>query len=86
MTKKEGRIACEVPFCRRTAPAARYEAGTRIICGKHWRLGDERPRRVYRRALRKHRMTGESRFSAIANRCWERVLRQATERAVGITG
>lgn len=34
---KPGRIPCEVPFCRRTADAAKYPEGTRIICGKHWR-------------------------------------------------
>lgn len=36
MTPKPGRIACLVPFCRRTGAAERFE-GEEIICGRHWR-------------------------------------------------
>jgi hypothetical protein len=82
---KPGRIPCEVPFCRRTAPAARYEPETRIICGKCWRLGDARPRRVFSRAERKYKRTGNPRYQRIANRCWERVLKQAIERSAGVS-
>jgi hypothetical protein len=31
------RIPCINPRCRRTAPAAKYEPGVEIICGKCWR-------------------------------------------------
>lgn len=82
---KPGRIPCEVPFCRRTAPAARHEPDTRIICGKHWRLGDPRPRRVYSRAMRKLRATGEDRYRRIVHSCWERLLKQAIERLAGVS-
>lgn len=33
---KPGRIACCVPFCRRTADASKFP-GQEIICGPHWR-------------------------------------------------
>lgn len=35
---KPGRIPCLALGCRRTADASKYPAGTRIICGKFWRL------------------------------------------------
>ncbi len=44
---KPGRIPCEVLGCRRTAPAAKYEPDTRIICGKCWRLGSKVNRQAY---------------------------------------
>jgi hypothetical protein len=34
---KPGRIACCVPFCRRTASATRFADSEEIICGPHWR-------------------------------------------------
>lgn len=80
------RISCAVPYCRRTAPADKFEPGSRIICGKHWRLGDERPRRAYSLAKKRLKATGLERYLRIVHNCWERVLRQAIERAAGITG
>lgn len=83
---KPGRIPCEVPFCRRTAKREpQDEPDTRIICGGHWRFGDARPRRVYSRARRKYKRTGDPRYRAIMNRCWERVRKQAIERSAGVS-
>jgi hypothetical protein len=75
---KPGRIACEVPFCRRTAPATKHEPGTRIICGKHARLADQKYRRLYRRGVRQGR-------PAVANYAWEKIRKQAIERSAGVT-
>jgi hypothetical protein len=68
-------------------PASRYEPDTRIICGKHWRLGDARPRGVYSRAMRKLAQDRDPRRRAADRqwRCWERVLKQAIERSAGVS-
>lgn len=85
-----GRIPCEVPFCRRTARADKYEPGVRIICGKHWRLADRSLRRRWSRLKRllKRGVTSrvEQRLIYLCNRLWERALKQAIERAMGVTG
>lgn len=81
---KIDRIPCEVPFCKRTADSSKFEEGERIVCRKHWRLGDARPRRVYSAAMRKFKKTGDLRYVEIANRNWERVRKQAIERAGGL--
>lgn len=48
-----GRIACSVPFCRRTAAKDRHPGCTEIICGRCWREGVPKPLRViYGRAYR----------------------------------
>lgn len=80
------RIPCEVPFCRRTASKAKFpEPDTRIICGKHWRTADQRPRRAYSLAMRRVRKNlDDERAKVIANNCWERVRKQAIERAAGV--
>jgi hypothetical protein len=76
---KPGRIACSVPFCRRTAPAEKYETDEMIICGRHWRLGDAQLRRLYTKAIRRKR-------GWLAHLVWKKVLRQAIERSAGVTG
>lgn len=81
---KPGPIACEVPFCRRTAKADPNATGGRIICGKHWRLGDARPRLLYSRACRKLKKTGDERYARLATLAWWRVRKQAVERVGGI--
>lgn len=43
------RIACCVPFCRRTTEAGAFREW---ICGKHWRLVSSRTKRWRRRADR----------------------------------
>ena len=47
------RIACLVPFCRRTAPAEKYE-GSEIICAKHWRAISRQTRAFKTQAERRH--------------------------------
>jgi hypothetical protein len=58
------RIPCINPRCRRTAPAAKYEPGEEILCGKCWRslpreIRDQRrmleryERRIFRRVERR---------------------------------
>jgi hypothetical protein len=74
------RLACCVPFCRRTTGRTEF---VEWICGKHWPLIDHRYRRVYGRAARRwrrYRVGGER-----AARLWRRIKRQAIERAAGIT-
>lgn len=79
------RIRCEVPFCRRTAKRLPDDtAATRIICGKHWRLGDARYRKLYSMAKRNWKKTGTDRYGWLMHRAWERVRRQAIERAAGL--
>lgn len=47
---KPGRVACCVPFCRRTAK--RTHDVQEVICGKHYRAVPKTWRRGYRRACR----------------------------------
>lgn len=42
------RIPCVVPFCQRTAPSEKFEEGSEIICGKHFRMIDRRLRNRHR--------------------------------------
>lgn len=51
----EGRIPCVNPRCRRTADAARYDAGAEIVCGKCWRLLPKRLTARYRALGRRER-------------------------------
>lgn len=81
---KPGRIACEVPFCRRTADAAKIAPDDLIVCWKCWRLADARPRLLYRKADRKFKATGEERYFRLRHRAWERCRKQAIERSGGI--
>jgi len=72
------------PHCLRRAvlPANRARVGlprpVRIICGRHWRLGDATYRRRYFRARRKGK-------HVLARLCWERIRTQAIERSAGVT-
>lgn len=50
MTDPKTRIPCDVPGCRRTAPKAKYPPGTRIICGKCWRVLTRSERAEFRAA------------------------------------
>lgn len=91
---KPGRIACEVLGCRRTAPAARYEEGTRIICGKCWRLGSAEARTAHRVAKRELTRLGaspepasiirRSQWEWAAHDAWERIVTEASEARAGI--
>lgn len=83
---KPDRIPCEVPFCRRTASVKNFpEPGTRIICGKHFRLGDARLLRIYRKARRRvRRDPNDDAAVRIAGRMWDKIREQAIERAAGL--
>jgi hypothetical protein len=69
------RIACCVPFCRRTY--ANEEGFSEWVCAKHWTMTSKAWRR--RRSLFKRR-----RRSDLADKMFARLKRQAIERAVGL--
>lgn len=92
------RIACCVPFCRRTA---KREAFTEIICGKCWRKAPKARRQVYSRLLRRYRRRfGNNCFwtyppgsaerlecVALTRRCdviWAAIKKRVIERAAGL--
>lgn len=54
-----------------------YPPGYAIICPKHYRLVDPRLKALRRRARRQGR-------HAAADRLWQKIRRQAIERAVGL--
>ena len=74
------RIACCVPFCRRTT--LNKHGWSEWICGDHWRLIPKPLRRVQgrinRRARRGLAVAGER-----GDRIWNRLKRAAIERALG---
>jgi hypothetical protein len=94
------RIPCLVLGCRRTAPASRYSEGTRIICGKCWRLSSKHDRRRIRRVERIIRRLGFDlatvtyghtepgskgrRALVLHTQLFDRIAKQATEAKVGI--
>lgn len=97
---KPGRIPCVVPFCRRTADAAKFE-GCEIICGKHWRMASGTLRRRHSRLIRRYRRRFGNRpyleypagsplrieavrLDSICQKAWERCKRAAIEAAAGI--
>lgn len=77
---KPGRIACCVPFCRRTF---KIEPGDReIMCGAHYRLGDARLRRLRAKVIRKLK-SGRLSWdfgAAMAERLWIKIKEQAMTR------
>lgn len=76
------RLLCCVPFCRRTTGRTEF---SEWLCGPHWRLVDKRKRQVYGRYMRQWRRYGPTeRMAAAAGRIWERLKREAIERAAGI--
>lgn len=89
---KPGRIPCAVLGCRRTAPAAKYEPGTLIICCKCWHLGSVEARKAYPAARREEaalmaqngspRLIEEARQRACA--AWLAVKQEASEARAGI--
>lgn len=86
------RLACCVPFCRRTFKngklGAPWEDGVEIICGKHWRLGSAILRRRHSRLQRLHtrgiRGVAREKVEYLRWLCFQRIKRQAIERAAGI--
>lgn len=83
-----GRLACQVPFCRRTRGDRKGDPvrpGMEWICGKHWRLVSYRRRYTYsaiRRRMRRY--PEEPRWRHMADAWWERCKTAAIEAAVGI--
>jgi hypothetical protein len=76
------RLACCVPFCRRSTGRTEF---SEWLCGDHWRLIDKSKRRVYGRYMRQWRRYGPTeRVHVAAGRIWNRLKREAIERAVGI--
>lgn len=49
------RIACIVPFCRRTIAAEKMAHNREWICGKHWRHVSAQRKASYRRAVKRVR-------------------------------
>jgi activating signal cointegrator 1 len=76
-----GRLACVVPFCRRTTARADFHEW---ICSDHWRLIDKVRRQVYGRHLRRWRRYGAAAYGPAAARIWRGLVAQAVERAMGI--
>ena len=95
------RIACSVPFCRRTqARVGKFEHCEEIICGKHWRLARRSRRLVYGRLQREIDRDPRNFFQMppasparhrrlkilkLADRLWASLKAEAIERAMGIT-
>ncbi len=69
------RLQCCVPFCRRTTGDPRFSG--EWLCSKHWPLTS----RAWRRRFFLFRRRGRRDLEA---RMWERLKRQAIERAVGL--
>lgn len=90
------RLACLVPFCRRTFKngklGAPWPEGSEVICGKHWRMVDKALRARHRKAWRlvgkietRHGKQRTWHFARrLGFRIWDRIRVQATERAAGI--
>lgn len=82
------RIPCCVPFCKRTASRAKFPEAAEIICGKHYRLASpvlrQRLSKLRRRAARYSDIRKIKRAEILDAWLWERIKRQAIERAVGI--
>src|SRR5882762_6265611 len=68
-----GRLACVVPFCRRTTARAYFDEW---ICGDHWRLIDKVRRQVYGRHLRRWLRYGAAAYGPAAARIWRRMVTQ----------
>lgn len=82
-----GRVHCVVPFCRRTTTPGRFGANAQWICGDHWRMVSKDRRRVWGRLRRQWRRYGPQtgiHFDARWWRIWDRLKREAIERAGGI--
>lgn len=94
IAQKPGRTHCEVPFCRRTAPAT-GEPGHQVICGKHWRLANRTLTRRYKRLGRRFDDLAQAaggreterlvRLHRILETMWVRIKQQVIERAMGIS-
>lgn len=83
-----GRVACEVPGCRRTFKAD-FD-GVRVICGKHARLA---PRWMRRRKIKLLKLAkklpegsvAQDRAYDLSSVMWERIRARAIEVSMGIS-
>jgi hypothetical protein len=78
-----GRVRCCVPGCGRTFKEGDY---SEIVCGKHWRLGDQRLRRLHcriRRKAKKH-VGWTPQLVRLEYRVWQKLRDQIIERSMGI--
>lgn len=79
---KAGRLRCVVTGCRRTFKPDGYSA---LICGAHYRLVDARVRKLRAKIYRQSKRKGwNTHLIAMEARTWCVVVRQATERALGL--
>jgi len=77
------RVGCVVPYCRRTTVAGRPDA--EWLCPKHWPTISKRRRQVWGRLRKQWRRYGPEKVSpARWFRIWDRLKREAIERAGGI--
>lgn len=99
----ERRLSCVVPFCKHTHGRHKgeppFNEWTEWICGEHWRLVDQRLKRLrtaIRRRAERLKTGAEYRrgwvhprlVNALGSqrRIWRKMKRQAIERAMGIRG
>ncbi|GLQ09229.1 hypothetical protein GCM10007913_11610 [Devosia yakushimensis] len=80
------RIGCLIMGCRRTYKREPDEGeGAEVMCGDHYRLGDKALRQLRTKLKRTARRTGWTpRLGRIDAWLWERIKRQANERAMGL--
>lgn len=52
------RIACCIPACRRTFKAEAAGDAREIMCGRHWRMADQRLRERHKRMRKRDRKIG----------------------------
>ena len=83
------RIPCCVPFCGRTLSRKRFPWAHEVICGPHYRGASKILRLRHARLRRKlNRLTtldkAYGRLVDLDWRLWERIKRQAIERAAGV--
>lgn len=75
------RVSCLVPFCRRTIQPD--FKGQEWICGIHWPLTRRSLRQLYFRQKRRFERGDATQLPYIL-RSWNRLKKQAIERAAGI--
>lgn len=77
------RIACCVPFCRRTL--RNDEGFQEWICSRHWQATDKKLRRFRSMLIRRGKRRGWTRIRIeLEAEYWAKLKAQAIERAAGI--
>lgn len=71
------RIACCVPFCRRTASADRFPGADEWICEKHWPLVPRKVKLLKRRVEARMRRKPTVRNHEACMRVWDMCKRYA---------